>query len=82
MTGAPIKFIGTGEKFDALEEFHPERMAGRILGMGDVVSLVEKAQQEVSEEDAERMAEKMAKGRAHDGRLPQAAAHPAPHGAR
>lgn len=62
VTGAPIKFIGTGEKLDALEEFHPQRMAGRILGMGDVVSLVEKAQQEVSEEEAERLAEKMAKG--------------------
>ncbi|MHC5023968.1 MAG: signal recognition particle protein [Planctomycetota bacterium] len=63
VTGAPIKFIGVGEKFDALEEFHPERMAGRILGMGDVVSLVEKAQQEVDEEEAEKMAEKMASGR-------------------
>lgn len=63
VTGAPIKFIGVGEKFDALEEFHPERMAGRILGMGDVVSLVEKAQQEVSEEEAAKMAEKMAKGK-------------------
>lgn len=63
ITGAPIKFIGVGEKYDALEEFHAERMATRILGMGDVVSLVEKAQQEVSEEEAERMAEKMAKGK-------------------
>ncbi len=63
VTGAPIKFLGVGEKYDALEEFHPERMASRILGMGDVVSLVEKAQQEVSEEEAERMAEKMAKGK-------------------
>jgi signal recognition particle subunit SRP54 len=63
VTGAPIKFLGTGEKHDALEEFHPERMAGRILGMGDVVSLVEKAQQEVSEEEAERIAEKMAEGK-------------------
>jgi len=62
ITGAPIKFIGVGEKFDALEEFHPERMAGRILGMGDVVSLVEKAQEEVSEEEAMKMAEKMQKG--------------------
>ena len=62
VTGAPIKFIGIGERFDALEEFHPERMAGRILGMGDVVSLVEKAQQEVSEEEAEKMAAKMARG--------------------
>jgi signal recognition particle subunit SRP54 len=63
VTGAPIKFIGTGERFDALEEFHPGRMAGRILGMGDVVSLVEKAQQEVSEQEAERLAEKMVEGR-------------------
>ncbi len=62
VTGAPIQFIGVGEKLDALEEFHPERVAGRILGMGDVVSLVEKAQEQVSEEEAERMAEKMAKG--------------------
>jgi signal recognition particle subunit SRP54 len=63
VTGAPIKFVGTGEKLDALEEFHPERMAGRILGMGDVVSLVEKAQQEVDEAEAERMAAKMAEGK-------------------
>ena len=63
VTGAPIKFIGVGEKFDALEEFHAERMAGRILGMGDVVSLVEKAQAEVSEEEAAKMAAKMAQGR-------------------
>jgi signal recognition particle subunit SRP54 len=62
VTGAPIKFLGVGEKVDALEEFHPQRMAGRILGMGDVVSLVEKAQQEVSAEEAEAMAEKMARG--------------------
>ncbi|MHC5001697.1 MAG: signal recognition particle protein [Planctomycetota bacterium] len=60
--GAPIKFVGVGERFDALEEFHPQRMAGRILGMGDVVSLVEKAQEEVSEEEAEALAAKMAKG--------------------
>ncbi len=63
VTGAPIKFIGVCEKFDALEEFHAERMAGRILGMGDVVSLVEKAQAEVSEEEAAKMAAKMAQGR-------------------
>ena len=62
VTGAPIKFIGVGEKVTALEEFHAERMAGRILGMGDVVSLVEKAQEEVEEEEAEKLAEKMAKG--------------------
>ncbi len=62
VTGAPIRFIGVGEKIDALEEFHPERIAGRILGMGDVVSLVEKAQQEVSEEEAEELQEKLARG--------------------
>ncbi|MCH8507460.1 MAG: signal recognition particle protein [Phycisphaerales bacterium] len=62
VTGAPIRYIGVGEKLDALEPFHPERMAGRILGMGDVVSLVEKAQQEVSEEDAKKLEAKMSKG--------------------
>jgi signal recognition particle subunit SRP54 len=55
VTGAPIKFIGTGEKFDALDEFSPKRMAGRILGMGDVVALVEKAREEVSDEEAEKL---------------------------
>ena len=63
VTGAPIKFIGVGEKIDQLESFHPERMASRILGMGDVISLVEKAKEQVSEEDAEKMAQKMAKGK-------------------
>ena len=62
VTGAPIRYIGVGEKLDALEPFHPERMAGRILGMGDVVSLVEKAQQEVDEEEAKALEAKMAKG--------------------
>jgi signal recognition particle subunit SRP54 len=62
VTGAPIKFIGVGEKLDALEEFHPERMAGRILGMGDVISLVEKAQEQVSQEEAEKLQEKLARG--------------------
>lgn len=62
ITGAPIKFIGVGEHLDALEEFHAERMAGRILGMGDVLSLVERAQMEVSEEEAEDLQEKMSKG--------------------
>ncbi|HYE63266.1 MAG TPA: signal recognition particle protein [Phycisphaerales bacterium] len=62
VTGAPIKFVGVGEKLDALEEFHAERVAGRILGMGDVVSLVEKAQEQVSQEEAEALQEKMAKG--------------------
>ena len=62
VTGAPIRFVGVGEHLDRLEEFHAERVAGRILGMGDVVSLVEKAQEQVTEEDAEKIAEKMAKG--------------------
>ncbi|MEM9082020.1 MAG: signal recognition particle protein [Planctomycetota bacterium] len=62
VTGASIKFIGVGEHLDQIEEFHAERISGRILGMGDVVSLVEKAQEQVSEEDAEKLAEKMAKG--------------------
>ncbi|MCD4830355.1 MAG: signal recognition particle protein [Anaerohalosphaeraceae bacterium] len=62
VTGKPIKFIGVGEKLDKLEEFHPDRMASRILGMGDVVSLVEKAQEHFDEEEAEKMQKKMAKG--------------------
>ena len=62
VTGKPIKFIGVGEKLDKIEEFHPDRMAGRILGMGDIVTLVERAQKEVDVEDAKRMQEKMAKG--------------------
>jgi signal recognition particle subunit SRP54 len=62
VTGAPIRFIGVGEKLDALEPFHPERIAGRILGMGDVVSLVEKAREQVSDEDAAALQEKMARG--------------------
>jgi len=62
VTGKPIKFAGTGEKTDALEAFHPERVAGRILGMGDVVSLVERAAETIEQEDAERVAAKLAKG--------------------
>ncbi len=62
VTGKPIKLIGTGEKLDALEEFHPSRIASRILGMGDVVSLVEKAAETIEEEEAEKLARKMAKG--------------------
>src|SRR5204862_1766150 len=62
VTGKPIKLIGTGEKTDALEDFHPARIAGRILGMGDVVSLVEKAAATIDAEKAARAAEKMRKG--------------------
>ena len=58
VTRAPIKFIGTGERLDALEPFHPDRMAGRILQQGDVLSLVEKAQESVDEKEAERIARK------------------------
>jgi len=63
VTGKPIKFIGVGEKLDRLEEFHADRMASRILGMGDVVTLVEKAQREFDQEQAAKMQEKMAKGK-------------------
>ncbi len=62
VTGKPIKFIGVGEKLDKLEEFHPERMAGRILGMGDVVTLVEKAHEQFEAEEAMKMQKKLAKG--------------------
>ena len=62
LTGVPIKFAGTGEKLSDLDVFHPERMADRILGMGDVVTLVEKVQEEIDEKEARRDAEKMMKG--------------------
>jgi signal recognition particle subunit SRP54 len=62
VTGRPIKFLGTAEKLDGLEVFHPDRIAGRILGMGDVVSLVEKAAETIKQEDAEKLARKMQKG--------------------
>lgn len=61
VTGKPIKFVGVGEKLDALEQFHPDRMAQRILGMGDVVTLVEKAQEQIDQVDAEKMAGKLAR---------------------
>ncbi len=63
VTGKPIKFIGVGEKLDAIEPFHPERIASRILGMGDIVTLVEKAQQQFDAEAAAKAQEKMAKGK-------------------
>jgi len=62
VTGKPIKFLGVGEKLDKLEEFHPDRMAGRILGMGDIVSLVEKAQEQFDADEAAKIQNKMAKG--------------------
>ena len=63
VTGKPIKFLGVGEKLDAMEEFHADRMAGRILGMGDVVTLVEKATAEFDQAEQVKLQEKMAKGR-------------------
>ena len=63
VTGKPIKFVGMGEKLDAIEPFHPDRMASRILGMGDVLTLVEKAQQTVDEKKAAELEKKMRKGR-------------------
>ncbi len=63
VTGAPIKLAGTGEKLDALDEFNPERIAGRILGMGDIVGLVERAAQTIDQAEAEKLAKRMAKGK-------------------
>ena len=62
VTGAPLKLMGQGEKLDALEEFHPERVAGRILGMGDIVGLVERATETIEQEDAERLSKKILRG--------------------
>jgi signal recognition particle subunit SRP54 len=62
VTGQPIKFVGTGEKLDAIEAFHADRIAGRILGMGDVVGLVEKAAETIDKEEAEKLAKKLQKG--------------------
>ena len=66
ITGKPIRFIGVGEKLDALEAFHPDRMASRILGMGDVLSLVEEIEQKVSKDKTEKLAKKLKKGRGFD----------------
>ena len=63
ITGAPIKFIGTGEKIDQLEAFHPDRIANRILGMGDIVSLVEKASENIDKQEIEKITKKIAKGK-------------------
>ena len=66
ITGKPIKFMGIGEKIDALEPFHPDRVASRILGMGDVLSLVEEVQQKVDHKKAEQLAKKVRKGKSFD----------------
>jgi signal recognition particle subunit SRP54 len=66
VTGAPIKFVGVSEKLDGLELFHPDRMAARILGMGDVLSLVEQAQKSVDVKEAERLTKKLKAGKGFD----------------
>jgi len=66
VTGKPIKFLGVGEKLEALEPFHPDRVASRILGMGDVLSLVEEAEQKVDQQKAEKLAKKLKKGKGFD----------------
>ena len=66
VTGKPVKFIGVGEKTDALEPFHPDRIASRILGMGDVLSLIEEAQQKIDHKKAEKLALKVQKGQRFD----------------
>jgi signal recognition particle subunit SRP54 len=66
VTGKPIKFIGVGEKADALETFHPDRIASRILGMGDILSLIEEAEQKIDKAKAEKLVEKVRKGRGFD----------------
>ena len=66
ITGKPIKFIGMGEKLDALEPFHPERVASRILGMGDVLSLIEEVERKVDKEKAQKLAKKVQKGKGFD----------------
>ena len=66
ITGKPIKFAGVGEKLDGLEAFHPERMAARILGMGDVLSLVEEARKSVDVEEAQKLADKIKRGKGFD----------------
>jgi signal recognition particle subunit SRP54 len=62
VTGVPIKFLGTGEKLDAIEDFHPDRLANRILGMGDVLTLIEKAQAEMDQEEARKASERLLAG--------------------
>ena len=66
ITGKPIKFLGVGEKVDALEPFHPDRVASRILGMGDVLSLIEEAERKIDKDKAEKLAKKVSKGKGFD----------------
>ncbi len=69
VTGQPVKFVGMGEKYDALEVFHPDRLVSRIIGMGDIMSLIEKAQEVVDKKQAVELQEKML-STVHAGRLP------------
>ena len=80
VTGKPIKFAGIGEAIDKLEAFHPERVAGRILGMGDVVSLVERAQETIKVEEAEALATQDGQGPVRPQRPAQPASADAAHG--
>ena len=80
VTGKPILFASTGEKLEAFERFHPDRMASRILGMGDVLSLIEKAEQQVDEDEAEDLQQQARKRTVHARGLPQADAPGAQNG--
>ena len=71
VTGQPLKFVGVGEKTDALEPFHPDRVAQRILGMGDMLSLIEKVEETIDQKEAEEMQRKLHRGRVHAGRFPR-----------
>ena len=73
VVGVPIAFVGSGERLEDLELFHPDRIVSRMLGMGDVLSLIEKAEQAIDEDEAEQLEEKLRKNAVHAGRLPQAA---------
>ena len=81
VTGKPILFASTGEKLDQFERFHPDRMAQRILGMGDVLTLIEKAGREVDEREAKQLEQRLRAGRVRPRRLPRPAARDAPDGA-
>ena len=81
VTGLPIKYVGTGERTDALEPFHPDRMASRILGMGDVLTLVERAQENIDRERAQELERKDTQGYLQPGGLPGTASPGEPHGA-
>ena len=72
MTGLPVAYVGTGEAVDALEVFHPDRLAQRILGMGDIVTLVERAEERIDRDEAERAAQQLMEATIHARGLPRA----------